>query len=125
MSVYKSAIKAENYFKLCWEQASQMCDLLYNFSFTILSGEASGWESAVNQQSSRVVYSAWVDLKTQYIETQIAYGEKLEMIRRQSIIDKTEFQVSLSKMICNKRWKHYTETSLEVLRLNFLWFLSK
>ena len=60
MSVYKSAIKAENYFKLCWEQASQMCDLLYNFSFTILSGEASGWESAVNQQSSRVIHSACV-----------------------------------------------------------------
>ena len=57
---YKSAIKAENYFKLCWEQSSQMCDLLYNFSFTIFSGEASGWESAVNQQSIRVIRSACV-----------------------------------------------------------------
>ena len=53
----------------------------------------------VAELSTQHVY----ELKTQYIETQIAYGEKLEMIRRQSIIDKTELQVSLSKMICNKR----------------------
>ena len=53
----------------------------------------------VAELSTKHVY----ELKTQYIETQIAYGEKLEMIRRQSLIDKTELQVSLSKMICNKR----------------------
>ena len=53
----------------------------------------------VAELSTQHVY----ELKTQYIETQIAYGEKIEMIRRQSIIDKTELQVSLSKMICNKR----------------------